>query len=540
MKRATGHHLCVAAILGVAAAVRYWGIGFGLPQVWARPDEDALIVPALRALQGELNPHWFHYPSLYMYLLSVVYFAYFAWERAAGFVTAPPDLFEVFRVAPDVFYLLNRCLAAAFGTLTVFAVYRIGRQLFTTVAATVGALLLALSPLHARDSHFGVADVPATGMAVLSLLAIVRWSAAPSPARLALAGLSCGLAASTKYNVALILIPAVVAIAQQSYARRLEGQPVISRFARDLGLLVSCSVLAFAAGTPYAVLDYPAFRTGVQEVAGHIRAGHGLDLGIGWLYHVRVTLPSGLGWPVFAAALLGAVWMTVAQPRAASLVLSFPIAYYLAAGGTPLVFFRYMMPVLPFLCLAAGFFVERAHAVFAMRPAFSGRAAHACTTALVVLMIASPAMDVIRLDRLLRQKDSRAVAAEWLVRRFPPGTSLYQTGAFYGHVGYRPPDRYRAATRLPDGGFAVDGRRLDAPPDLVIVQSSPVTWYTGDSLLAGPVLQQQYVEVAQFRSYDPARTAAHVYDLLDAFYLPLRGFDGVERPGPNITIYRRR
>jgi hypothetical protein len=86
----------------------------------------------------------------------------------------------------------------------------------------------------------------------------------------------------------------------------------------------------------------------------------------------------------------------------------------------------------------------------------------------------------------------------------------------------------------------VDGRRLDAPPDLVIVQSSPVTWYTGDSLLAGPVLQQQYVEVAQFRSYDPARTAAHVYDLLDAFYLPLRGFDGVERPGPNITIYRRR
>jgi hypothetical protein len=34
--------------------------------------------------------------------------------------------------------------------------------------------------------------------------------------------------------------------------------------------------------------------------------------------------------------------------------------------------------------------------------------------------------------------------------------------------------------------------------------------------------------------------APHVYDQQDAFFLPLSGFSGIGRPGPNISIYRRR
>jgi hypothetical protein len=32
----------------------------------------------------------------------------------------------------------------------------------------------------------------------------------------------------------------------------------------------------------------------------------------------------------------------------------------------------------------------------------------------------------------------------------------------------------------------------------------------------------------------------HVYDQQDAFCLPLAGFSGVGRPGPNLYVYRRR
>ena len=32
----------------------------------------------------------------------------------------------------------------------------------------------------------------------------------------------------------------------------------------------------------------------------------------------------------------------------------------------------------------------------------------------------------------------------------------------------------------------------------------------------------------------------NVYDLQDEFYLPLSGFRGIERPGPNLEVYVRR
>ena len=32
----------------------------------------------------------------------------------------------------------------------------------------------------------------------------------------------------------------------------------------------------------------------------------------------------------------------------------------------------------------------------------------------------------------------------------------------------------------------------------------------------------------------------NVYDTQDEFYLPLTGFHGIDRPGPNLTVYVRR
>ena len=33
---------------------------------------------------------------------------------------------------------------------------------------------------------------------------------------------------------------------------------------------------------------------------------------------------------------------------------------------------------------------------------------------------------------------------------------------------------------------------------------------------------------------------ANVYDLQDEFFLPLTGFKQIERPGPNLEVYRRK
>src|SRR3954471_9464133 len=62
--------LLVCGILGVAAAARLWGIGFGLPHPNARPDEGAIAAISGGLFYGDLNPHSFNYPALFPLIIA--------------------------------------------------------------------------------------------------------------------------------------------------------------------------------------------------------------------------------------------------------------------------------------------------------------------------------------------------------------------------------------------------------------------------------------------------------------------------------------
>ena len=51
-------------------------------------------------------------------------------------------------------------------------------------------------------------------------------------------------------------------------------------------------------------------------------------------------------------------------------------------------------------------------------------------------------------------------------------------------------------------------------------------------------LASSYMPLYVIDAQDLSATDA-VYDWQDEFYLPLAGFGGIERPGPNLTIYVR-
>ena len=67
----------LGAIVAVALAVRLRGITFGLPLVTARPDELVIVATVLRFFsQGSLNPHFFDYPGLFLYIVATIYGGY--------------------------------------------------------------------------------------------------------------------------------------------------------------------------------------------------------------------------------------------------------------------------------------------------------------------------------------------------------------------------------------------------------------------------------------------------------------------------------
>src|SRR5512140_1268 len=67
--------LTLAAILVVAATLRLTGLRWGLPNqahyFSYHPDEIFLLLPSLGFAQGDWNPHFFNYGTLYIYLVGL-------------------------------------------------------------------------------------------------------------------------------------------------------------------------------------------------------------------------------------------------------------------------------------------------------------------------------------------------------------------------------------------------------------------------------------------------------------------------------------
>jgi len=458
-------------VIAGGAILRFWGIRFGLPHTLARPDEEVMVDAAL-AVFRDPNPHFFDWPSLFIYETAAAYAVWFAVERlvsgAATQATIAKAAFE------PTLHLIVRGLSASAGILTIPVLYAAARELFSRRVALIAASFLAIVFLHVRDSHFGVTDVPATFLTVCAFWAGLRCATrGVTLTRAAIAGLLCGLCASTKYNAALVMLPALTAILLGTVCER-PRSPGLA--ARAMAVLLLFAAAGFLAGTPYALLDRPAFVAAVTRVGSHLSAGH-VVMARGWIYHAAFTLRYGLGLPLFVAAGLGACWLIVRQGRAAALVLAFPIPYYAVLGAGFTVFVRYMVPVVPFLCLTAAVFVDRvAEWAGETFPLPRGRD---ISVVILVAMIAFPAAaPSVAFDRLVMRPDTRVLGANWIVSRFPSGVSMYQTGFDYGRLQPKPIDRYMQYTFNDRANqFELDGKAA-ALPDVVVLLESPLGVYS--------------------------------------------------------------
>jgi 4-amino-4-deoxy-L-arabinose transferase-like glycosyltransferase len=514
-------------IVTVAAALRIWGIGFGLPHREARPDESVAFQIAMNVLDEDPNPHFFHWPTLYMYVMAGVFAAWHLVSEAIGRHRTGQDLLIEWGTNPAALFVLGRLVSAAAGTFTVVLVHRIGRRVADEATALAAAAAMAVVFLNVRDSHFGMLDVPMSMFVCGAVLCVVE-------RRIALAGLFAGLAASTKYNAVIVCVPVLVGEVIAVMDARVRSTAVGQAAAR-MAMFAVVFTLTFVAGTPYAVLDWPKFSFDLVDQIHHMAAPHaGIDAGLGWARHPLVNLRYGMGLPLFAASLAGmVVWMRAGWRRAA-IVSSFPLAYYVAAGSSHTVFARYMNPVVPFLCLTAAWLVvwigRRVSESFP-------RGRPAAVTIVLLLAVLLPSLgSSIAFDRLIGRTDTRVLAADWLRQRVTAADSVYRNGyldgqpaLYFAHQEWTF-DAVRSHWLTPDHGS-------EEPPTWIVVQESALRAYSELPAQIRPLLERRYDLVQTFFAAN-ARDRRHVYDVQDAFYVPLAGFSGVERPGPNIYVYR--
>jgi hypothetical protein len=412
-------YLWLTAILALAAGLRLFALGWGLPD-FHHPDEQYILNRALAFAKGDLNPKNFLYPTLYFYALFAWEGGFFVLGRIAGWYGSVAAFEREFFVDPTRLVVAGRALTALFGVATVAAVYRFGARLYNRWTGLGAALLLAVAPFAVRDAHYIKLDVPVALFVTLMHASLARIVVDPAAAArrgpwLA-AGAFFGLAMSTQYYV----FPAVLSIiAVAIMEARRTGRP-----AEAFRLLVwagAASIAAFLAGSPFFLSDWSIVVRDMGAVYGIDveRSVEGMEGPAALMAYARMLATDATGWWMGAGAAL--VGMTVAlrrDGRRGVLLTCFPVVYLLFLANTvPMT--RYLNAMLPSLALAAAFAITHLVERWSTAPKKGTMVA----TALVCVALPGLVRSV-RADLFYQQTDTRTQAREFIERTAPNGTAI--------------------------------------------------------------------------------------------------------------------
>jgi hypothetical protein len=308
--RWAGPKVALAAILAGAAALRVVGVAYAHPFALFSPDEMSIVPRAWHmAHGGGLDPHWFDYPTLLMYVIA----PFQAWESHPS-------------------YLAARVVVIVLALGAVAASWWLGRRAYGDLAGVVAGVAVAVETTHVTYSRMAVTDVPLTLGVAVSLALLIS-------GRIELAGLAAGIATSFKYPGVFLLVPLVL-VSWREWRRALVG--------------VALSAVAFAATSPYFFVHFSSALSRAYQVQNISRHG--------WLGfehdHIAPIAFTGQLWhgfgPVLVICVVGLVLAVVRHTRTDVILASFVIVYFADLCTLGAHFDRYTLPLVPPLAALAG------------------------------------------------------------------------------------------------------------------------------------------------------------------------------------------
>ncbi len=335
------------------------------------------------ATYSPLNPHFFAYGSLPMYLIK---FASNIYSAVTG-----QDY-----TGYDKLFLIGRFLSVLFSLGTILLVFGIGRRAFAPALGQregdaiglLAAAFLSVSALDIQLAHFLAFDEPLTFFVTLTVFVAIgqmrngsRWGAM----RL---GFALGLALATKFSSAPAAIPAGLAILlyglygnakysgerankpafvpwpnETRYGRVALGPRLIFRTLGNLLIMSVSTLAAWFVGMPYAFLDFKNYSDRLIEEGGMARGIDNIPYTRQFvgstpvLYQFENIILWGVGLPLgilIVGALFYTLWRSVSTRLKADFILwAWILPYGVSIFSFEAKFIRYNLPLIPFLIILA-------------------------------------------------------------------------------------------------------------------------------------------------------------------------------------------
>jgi len=421
--------LLALAVATAAFALRFKGVWFGYPLA-VHPDEGYLVYRALRMIQlGDLNPHFFNYPSLNFYLLAALFEGVALWNRLILGVSNVASIPEI------DFFIAGRILVVLISTATVYVTYEMGRRMIHPVAGLAAAALIAPAFLHVSNSFVVTVDSPvALWSSLAALMAVLIFTDGGKRRYYVLSGVFAGLAVGSKYTGLLGALPLVI-------AHLLVAKRNGSLLNKDIAIGLLAVPITFLLTTPYAVLDYEGFRGSVSLEEAHYSTGHAgaeSSTSTSFLPYAKVLALEGYGVLPMLLSLAGALWLSAKDYRMALILLSFPLCLFLFVGQYKVFFVRNLVAVVPFLALCGGIFLCQLlgwlkHWVSRrLATRWCSATAYGVVAVLLCVSVCGQLVRSYRYVRHINLPDTRVASLLWITKNLPPGSRI-------GREHYTPP-----------------------------------------------------------------------------------------------------
>ncbi len=400
----------LAALAIAGFALRTVGRDFGLPLI-PHPDEPGVLAVAARMLRdGTLDPDWFIYPTLYLYLILPLMGLSYISARSAGLVG---DLTTISHLEPG-FLLAARTVSAVAGIATLVPIYAAARNLWDgergRQAGMVAAALVTFSFIHVRESQYAVTDTVLTFLLSIALVGCVGILRSGLPRHYFLAGFAGGLAGAAKYSALPIVVVILAAHLLGRRARNwIDSRPLLSAAGLAAG---------FVAGAPYSVLNPDAFldHLAYLTTVGSPGIPHERLM---WL--IGYGMESGFGPILMAASCVIAVAVLHRRDKRELLLLVYVLAFMAQVTYADIKAFpRYWLPAMPGLVLLFGGYTVNLAWWLRERLAWPTAARTLLVTVATILACWPTGREAISWTRARTFDSAPTLAYEWIQANAPP------------------------------------------------------------------------------------------------------------------------